>query len=506
MEWRFLEATWCTRLACDPVAREPRALRSVSIWSLAVLMVCFGGEPRLLAQSAGSSSARELLALHGIDSGQLDRFQDGEAIGATDEETLIRILERFPRFPREKLERWSKRQVVDWSAVSAAPGEYRGGVFHIQGRARNIERIPLLPEVANRLEFREYYRVTMQLAEAPHVAIVCTRSIPLAWRSESTIDEPVAAIGIFLKCGSSKDSVAPNLFVTERVAWFPKKADSQRGITEGQAYLATLGFDVGLLDEARAENKKPLSLADRECFYQLLAAVGRSNSDAVIARTKQPGDLAALLRDPTKHQGNLVTFDGIARRAMRIRVDDSDIRERFGLDHYFQIDLFVDLDKQVVRLGKNATGGESPIFENSYPITVCVPSLPPNLPEGEILRENIRVHAAFFKLWTYPSEYAKSFGVMQQSPMLIGIQPQVVKLPEFNPGFGVGLAVLVVVSLIGLWFGFRQTGRASVTSRANRGLVRDKSESSFQDDPLALPDRPDFSHLDSLPKSEEKMK
>jgi hypothetical protein len=339
--------------------------------------------------------------------------------------------------------------------------------------------------MASRLEFHEYFRVTVKLPQSGGVpALVCTRSVPQAWLSGLPLDEPATAFAMFLKIGSRTNGASQLIFVADRVAWFPERESEPLNVSTGTVSLAKLGFDVGLLDEVRQENNKALTLVDRECFYQLLAAVRKADRAAFIDQSQRAFEIAPVLKESTRHHGELVVLEGIARRAMKVRVDDPDIKERFGLDHYYQIDVFIDLKKQVIKLGNGEPGKKLPVFENSYPVTVCVPSLPQELAPSETLRENVRVHAVFLKLWTYSSEYVASFdkNLLQASPLLIGIEPRIVQPEPFDFGIGYLLAAVTGVSLIAIWWSVRRP-RSSISSGGS------ESEES------QLPKRPDFSNL-----------
>lgn len=461
-----------------------------------VMMVLAGliGETGVCAESGILDQVRDLLELHGIDRSQLQRFADGEPIRPEEEETVLRLLQRFPRLPREKLEQWSAPH-SNCKAIAGTPAENRGGVFRLRGALKKVDRLAVPEELSKRLDFQSYFRATIQLQETPQDVVVYTRFVPRAWESASGTNEPSGAIGIFLKLAPGTDNHPELVFCAERMEWFPKQVSEQLGVSAPQVYLASLGFDIGLLDLARAENRKPLSVADRECFYQMLAAVARCRPQQFIANAQQSLEIISLLNDPDHRYGELMKVEGIARRVIRVRVDDADIHQRFGIRDYFQIDLFVDLDKKVIALEKREEGVRTPIYENSYPVTVCVPSLPPGLPEGDVMRENIRVHAAFFKLWSYPSDYVTSFDkkLLQVSPMLLGVEPQLVKLPTFDPGFGIGLAVVIIVSSIGLWIGLRRPGQSTIQAT----YFPPTGESSPDESASPLPDRPDFSGLES---------
>lgn len=453
-------------------------------------------EPVAHAQEMSVTSAPALLELHGIDASQMDRFQDHEPLGPDDEETLIRILQRFPRFPRLLLERWSRQDQKPWTELVAAPHEHRGKVCQIRGRVTHFERSALLPELARRLEFSEYYRVTVRLEDAPVEAVVCARTVPRGWLTADPVGQTVAAVAILLKVGAQRHDVTQFVVAADRVAWYPTEVQDALAILPSHVFLAQHGFDIGLLDQARDENRRPLSLRDRECFYQLLAAVHRTERDVFVSQAQQPLDIIALLREPRPHQGQLLTLDGVARRAVRVRIDEPEDRKRFGLDHYFQIDLFVDLNRLVIKLKSSKDVKEGPVYADSFPVTVCVPSLPTDLHEGDILRENVRIHGVFFKLWTYPSDYVASFDKVQVSPMLIGVEPSMIRPDVFVPGFGIGLAGLAVLSLLAMWWGLSRQPRHVMPISGPPSLSRRSGDSVADSANQPFPEKPDFSNLE----------
>ena len=91
-------------------------------------------------------------------------------------------------------------------------------------------------------------------------AIVETPVVPKAWAIDAPLDEPALARGLFIKRLPAEQGGPAYLFIAQRVAWLPDNL------------LGKLGFDFGLLDGVRDRSK----LTERECFYQLLAAVRRA--------------------------------------------------------------------------------------------------------------------------------------------------------------------------------------------------------------------------------------
>ncbi|MCA9121277.1 MAG: hypothetical protein H6822_21485 [Planctomycetaceae bacterium] len=443
--------------------------------------------------------AREFLNLLSIDESQLASFADGEPLGPQDEETVRRILYRMPRFALNDLHRWAET-TKDLEPLINSPEEHRADTFLLRGRTTNIERVELLAEAVERLEFDHYFRVGVDLDDSPHHAVVCCRRIPLAWASGEILGEPIVATALFMKLCGGDTKHAELAFAAPHVGWLPSQQNDSAGITSDMVTLAQLGMDASLFDEVRSLNRKPITQADRECFYQLLSVVGHADPKTIREHARPNVDLAPLLQEPTKQHGRLMVVRGTARRAMNIRVDDEDIKERFGIDHYYQIDVFIPLGNQVVRLGKQDEG-ESPTFTNTYPTTVCVLRLPPGLPEGTDIREEVSIPAACFKLWAYRSRFVSEFDQkqLQVSPMFIGAEPQVIKFSSApNPYFGFAVAGFFVAALAITWFALWRSGKND--SKFTRDVLARRREApsdrSLNDAGIEEQAEPDFTKWD----------
>ena len=439
--------------------------------------------------------ARELLSLLSIDESQLAGFADGSPIGVQDEETVWRILYSIPRFPLNDLHRWA-RSTEGLATLVPAPNDHRADTFLLRGRTTKIQRVEILPEAVERIEFDHYFRVSVDLDASPHVAVVCCRDIPTAWVSGEVLGEPIVAYGLFLKLGEGNEEGTEFAFAAPHIGWLPIRPNAAAGITPDLVQLASLGMDVSLFDAVRQLNRKPLAHADRECFYQLLAALGKADASTIRSHARPTVDLAPLLQEPAQQHGRLMIVRGTARRAMKIRVDDEDIHERFGIDHYYQIDVFIPLGDQVVRLG-NQADGESPTFTNTYPVTVCVLQLPPGLPEGTDIGEEVSIPAACFKLWAYRSRFVSAFDQKQQvSPMFIGVEPQVIQFSSAqNPYIGFGVAGMFVTLLAVAWIALWRSGKGD--SKFQRDVLARRREvppgGSLNDAGIEEQGEPDFS-------------
>ena len=417
------------------------------------------------------SGPREILERYEIGPSQLDSLFNGQPLGPGDEDVIVKILFRFPRLGLDNIQRWRKTDVT-WDQLSAAPKEYRVEFFPLRGRVKRVEKQELLPELAALYEFTDYYRVTMQLEGAPYQAIICTRRIPAAFEVGKDLDELAAADGLFLKVGDPTAEPPQLIFAARRIAWLPDRESPEHFVGSDQMQLARLGMDIGLFDSVRAGNRKPIGDADREPFYQLLDVLGRAPPSDLRRASSQPADVIPIMKSPEKFHGTFMTVQGTASRIQKVNVSDPDIRRRFGIDHYYEIDFFMPLDKAGVVFGKDTTGEKSPVFNASFPATLNVRRLPSGLEEGEKLRVLIAADAVFFKLWSYRSAYMEKFNQRQPAPMFMAIEPRIVHIePPANwvttalvaTAFGLALGVIGVV----LWW-FRRSDKDYEASRRAR--------------------------------------
>ncbi len=408
------------------------------------------------------ADAREFLARYGIVASQWDGFLDGQSLSAAEEEVVIRLLQIHPRFGQENVERWAVRDLTaDQLAGSAT--EHRGKIVHLSGRVQRAVRVPLLPELAGRFDFADYYRVNMQLDGGAQQAIVYCREIPGAWPLDKDISEQAAVYGLFLKVGDESQP-SPLLLVTYRIAWLPAAPRPELSVTPAHVALAGLGVDIGRFQLVGKERRIGLSAADREPFYQILATLADEPAAGLLSSPAPGLDLARLLKEPQKVQGHVLPVRGLARRVARVEVPDVDIRQRFGIDHYYEVDLSLPL-RQTIRLGSDpANKADAVVYENSFPATICVRELPAGLTVGDGLRQPVEASAVFFKVWLYQSTYTDRARLAQPAPLFLARQVQVVaeqETPRWWSDVIVGAAMAVaLLTFVGILLWFRWSDRA----------------------------------------------
>jgi hypothetical protein len=312
------------------------------------------------------------------------------------------------------------------------------------------------------------------------------------------LDQRATVLGLFLKRDVRDGEPRTVVLAAQRVAWLPDRVVGGWGITADHVLLGDLGVDVGLLDQVRETNGRGLESSDAECFYQMLRGV-RGSASADLFQLAQPElYFDAMLNYPETQQGRLFVFTGTARRIQRIVVGEDDLRARFGIDHYYQIDMFVPLGDIPIRLG---TDESAPTFRNSFPVTCCTLSLPAGVPEGGDVDVQLRVAGFYFKLWAYKSEYISSFDPDQRqiSPLIVADTPQVVESrPAGTPLWGWigGAAFLVALCFLAIvaWF-FRRSDRQFRAARELRESTTAPVE-SLDELGSQVRDGPDFSGLE----------
>ena len=418
------------------------------------------------ARSAGLGP-QELFELGGIKRDELAHLAAAESWQASDKDVLRRILYRVEKDVRPAdWEQWSLGD-VDWPRIAAEPDGYQLQVFRLRGRVLLVEPYPLSSREDDPAEFASIWRCCMELESAEQTVDVFTPRCPKAWKVGQPIDEPSGALALLLKTRLGKSSPIAS-FLTDHMAWYPP------------TYLGRLGMDVGLLDDVVVEpppkkgpdgttpevdwSTRRLTERDHEPFYQMLSAVGEAEPgqlqqwarEELAQDGKSSFSVVPLFNRPQTEQGCLVELRGVARRIVPVRVGEPEVRERFGIDEYYQVYLFTE-DSQ------------------NNPIVFCLRQLPEGLPmgDGPGFGEELSIPGFFYKTWSYPVSEVVSDGKPQRqlAPLLIG--NSAVWFPD-KPPAGLSqtarlIGTIVLVAVLGVvWWVFRQFGRGDRESARRR--------------------------------------
>ncbi len=207
----------------------------------------------------------------------LSEFSDQKAISPAEQEKLSLLLMRLQKVPLVAFET-DMQPPLSISKIYGDASAEQGHVFQLLATARRVERVELAADVRERLGFDAYYRCQLESFGEP--VVLYTLAVPKAWKLDAPLDHQCGGPAMFLKSLPNPDSQPaddnqnvdeheptehaatqpPLVFVSPRLAWYPHNL------------LGNLRMDVGLFDEVSDR----ATLKERECFYQLLAAVDRA--------------------------------------------------------------------------------------------------------------------------------------------------------------------------------------------------------------------------------------
>lgn len=499
------------------LARQPSLLTTFSVF----------GQIDLPASASPASlrGARDVFASFGMAPSEWRFFEDGSTIRDRELEILHRVLFLLPKIDAVQRHRWTK-PVVPWQQLATDPTEERGDLFALSGRVTSIREERLPPELARRYSFTRFYLVELApTADAPRRQIY-VREIPGAWKRAEDAGQatflpvpragwPIRCDAVFLKMGDAGNPLVENtpaiaaspadipngppaIFAALRLGWYPTEpALGPPAIGRSLARLGASGMDISLLQGLA--QRRPLERVDREPFYQMLWTMRRlrlQETEQPSVMTVPPLPLADVLLRPAEFTGERFRIEGLARRVIRIQVPDADIQERFGIDHYYEIELFLELPRPVV-IHDPQTGVELPY--DRFPVTICTPQIPADMPQGDDIRYPITADAHFFKIWSYRSQFvqriasgpaatemqpdiwqgrAEQRGVRQQSPLLVatGVLPLVHDPPDTHWPL-TALSVVLFGGFFGIlcirWWYRRQDQRFDQWRRTRRLRERD---------------------------------
>jgi hypothetical protein len=384
----------CPALGGFGCVLRPAVVIALAIGALMIPWVGQGAEKSERREGSRPSGARQALRAAGIDDNLLQASADGKPVADDEQELLLRSLLRIPRFSPADVERWSLPLAV-FSRQTADPLARRGEFFHLDGRLQEVEKHTLPPALVQRFRFDHYYQCRV-LVEPAGAVVIYARNVPKAWQKGDRVDTHA----MFFKVGPSTANRPTPLFAAARLAWHPPTP------------LGRLGVDMGLLDQV--QDDRPLTVADHEPFYQMLAAVEQEAATEP-SNTEPVDSVVELFNQPRTRRGRPLVLEGTARSAIRVEVDDPEVVARFGITHYYQIGLFT-ADSQ------------------DNPLIVCVRHLPAGMPvgDGPDYRESIRVIGFFLKKWAYVPAGATAGSVRQQTaPLLVGQEP--IRFPPPHP-------------------------------------------------------------------------
>ena len=355
--------------------------------------------------------------------------------------TAVSMLYRLRKASPTTLDRFAAfSKDVSLTDARDETADLRFWLFRFSANLTNVEPVTIAGAPQTSDSIGRLYRCTAVATDPTGTPVPCTilvRSIPSQLPLETKIDTPVQVTGL-LYCRALIGDQPTLVFIADRLAWFPQ-TESVAG--KQLVALASTGFDVSQLDTVKSCNGKPLGTKDADAFYQMLTTVGASE-------TRPPAvPIKTVIAKSTENIGARVELLARCRACTRVEVTDPDKRERFGIDHFYQLFLFPDLNQAIVLTEETANGPAKAVY-NRFPVTICATELPHGFSVDKIKGNAISVDGTFFRIWKYDSEInrqANTSGTI--SPLIITQNIEVVQSSSWIKHlvtwvFG-GIAVLI---------------------------------------------------------------
>ncbi|MGI9457231.1 MAG: hypothetical protein ACR2NU_11765 [Aeoliella sp.] len=392
------------------------------------------------------------------------KFVDGEPLTVDEQHEVQRLAHRLAAFDRRIIEEEAE-PVVTVTDLTSDPEAHRGRLVQLSGQVMHVDRQELDAEEQLKLGAETFYK--LQVAGEGSPFAVVTSAIPQAWLALESIDQPVVVQGLFVKLVVDEQDNPIPLVVVPCVAWHPI-IPNPPAVNFGMSVLGTLGVDVSKLDSVK--QRRPLVADDSDAFYAVLTGLRTTGPRQLIrfAERQLPGhekfwkqnlsaandsgdprrrelatevlkqaneerySVAPFFNDPAGQVGQIASFDGVCRRAVRIVLDDDTTAAAAGVDHYYELDVFTD-DSQ------------------HMPIVFCMLEIPPGFLVGENLHEPVRVAGFFFKSWRYSTR--RSGDDRQRTfPLFIGRAPLRIIDSKESPLWGwiAGLGFVGLIAVVWL--------------------------------------------------------
>ncbi len=451
-----------------------------------------------------------------LDEDQRRSIQDNAPFRDAEQDAWFILLGKLQQQTALQIEQLSVGQ-VGYAALNSNANTYRGRVVTVVGTAQRLEEkkpadndlaIESLFVLTIQPEGGEVWPISIYLLTKPNLEISANlkpkvRISGYFFKNQSyRWSQGVGSMPTLLaKQISEGEQVAKPMDVTvapKQTALETDTAALRKSDSLGRALLKDLGVNLGLFENI--SDKKALTQAEREPFYAVLEAVGQTPATQLArlsegglpqyakkhglelpAEAKRPSDKQAIMNmlvaqsakegnysspilfgDPSTQRGELLSFDGMVRRAIRIDVPDEPI------GHYYELEMF-------------------PQDSQNLPLVFCMQELPEGFPVGDALRQPARMVGFFFKQWAYRTRHrGSSVGedALQFAPLLIGRAPILLEVPnaaDNRPGLTVGIVgtSLILLLVVGIWF----MNRLDNDYESKLKMARQESG------------EPDFSHL-----------
>jgi hypothetical protein len=401
--------------------------------------------------------------------------------------SLRSIADLLDRIPPQDLEGWSRSESANRSAslqgcsIRRSIASRTGIISKIRphGGSRWGHRGSIVPDPQGGESDTILWECLFNTPTLPESNLTCfVRSVPAIWQTVFSAEqkdavadasgqqpdfgdwfvlgEPATVQGLLIDSPSDastedRENPARTMLIAPRVQWYPQRPNPRMQVAESHCLLASAGFDVASLESVT--QRGPLTVDDREPFYQLLASVAKIVPHKLRQARETTVPLSRLLQDNGTFRGKIFSFEGTARRAIEIRVDSPDIQERFDIHRYFEVEVFVEPDVRIQFVHPQT--GETKAFSR-YPLVFCCRDWPEQAPTGEAIHVPVAITGVYLKQWTYRSKFmdqgwSDGNGRVQWSPLLLAAGATLIPPPttQADPlGWVTGTIIVASIALV----------------------------------------------------------
>ena len=460
------------------------------LWLAGLLFFSPGVSRALLSQESAAE-------LSGFTPSEIFDVRDGGTI-ESDNAILKRLLHRCIEVSPRRMLRAAETTVgTSLNEICSNTHDYRFSAVAINGIARQFNSYPVTDENNEAFQGMELLSITDSrdnecLVILPRIVDANEpAALPTQWEAGRKIDQPVAFVGFFLGLRNFESSdnkakslaapvdlqnkINPPVFVARRVAWYPDQISTRLGIDPSDLALAARGVDFNRLSQLGDRTGNGINANEAESFFQLLRAAAEFDFSQNPAPELK---LESMLQAPESCLARPLTLRGHIRRVTEIAVEDVEIRQRLGIDKYFQLDLFVPLENRRIVIkppSRNSIAGDASaepdgqqdlVIENRFPVTVCTCRLP--VAPAQINRDQVTIRGFFFKNWSFESELSikHASGAQQLAPLVIAGEPEIIDMgPNYFGTALMGFAILVCLGAMTLAWFMRPSGHPGTRSQ-----------------------------------------
>ena len=380
-------------------------------------------------------------------------------------------IDRFLKYTR------SKTASQAWQDAAADPIGYRFWLLRVPGRLKRTTAVPTAgPQTADSI--KKFYRcdisfsdmsltVSGQPTASPINCTVFCRRIPKKLPLDTGLDEPIRFNGLFFcryqatAVNETSDDGKSLAFIADRLEWYP---ETSAHADASETDLASRLFDVAQLDEVRRQNAQSLSHADSEAFYRMLIATENKLPDAAPATEAKRVSLKQIVAKSQSNIGAPTSITAYCRSCNRVNIENPDVQKRLGIEEYYQLMLFPNLDQKIV-LNEMTDQGPSKVTYDRFPVTVCCRQLPAGFAPKDFEGEKVRAEGFFFRIWKFDSEITQEAGLSGSiSPLILANSATVLPSNKLLEQF-LTWAVLIGLAAVMLAIGYFRffPGRRSTT-------------------------------------------